>query len=125
MTRIALLAGAALVFVSTQASAGGLFGGKNDQSSAQKQQAQGEAEIPQCSLRNRRLEPKQWPQAKQRNFWLSQHPDPLLQSALERVVHRLGSRRQCPTGKGRGDDLAFALTKGLRCSGPWARTRKA
>src|SRR5689334_11817064 len=51
MTRIALLAGAALVFVSTQASAGGLFGGKNDQSSAQKQQQQGEAQIPVCTHR--------------------------------------------------------------------------
>jgi hypothetical protein len=51
MTRIALLAGAALALVSTQASAGGLFGGRNDQSSAQKQQARGEAEIPVCSHR--------------------------------------------------------------------------
>jgi len=51
MIRIAYLAGAALVLVSTQASAGGLFGGRNDQSSAQKQQQQGEAEIPQCSHR--------------------------------------------------------------------------
>src|ERR1044071_2597024 len=51
MTRFALLAGAALVLVSTQASAGGLFGGKNDQSSAQKQQQQGEAEIPVCTHR--------------------------------------------------------------------------
>src|SRR5690349_16763567 len=51
MTRIALLAGAALALVSTQASAGGLFGGRNDQSSAQKQQQQGTAEIPVCSHR--------------------------------------------------------------------------
>ena len=35
MTKIAILAGAALALVSTQASAGGLFGGKNDQSSGQ------------------------------------------------------------------------------------------
>ena len=51
MTRIVLLAGAAFALVSTQASAGGLFGGKNDQSSAYKQQEQGTAEIPQCSHR--------------------------------------------------------------------------
>ena len=51
MTRIALLAGAALALMSTQASAGGLFGGKNDQSSARKEQARGEAEIPVCTHR--------------------------------------------------------------------------
>ena len=51
MTRIALFAGAALALISTQASAGGLFGGKNDQSSGYKQQQQGMAEIPVCSHR--------------------------------------------------------------------------
>ena len=51
MIRIALLAGVGLALVSTQASAGGLFGGRNDQSSAQKQQQQGQAEIPICTHR--------------------------------------------------------------------------
>ena len=51
MTRIALLAGAALALVSTQAAAGPLFGGRNDQSSARKEQARGTAEIPVCSHR--------------------------------------------------------------------------
>src|SRR5690348_8839101 len=51
MTKYALFAGAALALVSTQASAGGLFGGKNDQSSAQRQQQQGEAQIPMCTHR--------------------------------------------------------------------------
>ena len=37
MIKYALWAGATLAFVSTPAAAGGLFGGKNDQSSAQKQ----------------------------------------------------------------------------------------
>src|SRR5690349_19963984 len=50
MTKYALLAGAAFALVSTQASAG-LLGGKHDQSSAQKEQQQGEAEIPQCTHR--------------------------------------------------------------------------
>src|SRR6476661_1820341 len=51
MTKTAFLAGAALALVSTQASANGLFGGKNDQSSGQKLQQQGQAEIPICSHR--------------------------------------------------------------------------
>src|SRR6476659_10617832 len=51
MTKTAFLAGAALAIVSTQASASGLFGGKNDQSSGQKLQQQGQAEIPICSHR--------------------------------------------------------------------------
>ena len=51
MTKFAFLASAALAVVSTQASAGGLFGGKNDQSSGYKQQQQGQAEIPVCSHR--------------------------------------------------------------------------
>jgi curli biogenesis system outer membrane secretion channel CsgG len=51
MTRIAFLAGAAVALVSTQASAGGLFGGHNDQSSAQREQSAGEAQIPVCTHR--------------------------------------------------------------------------
>ena len=51
MTRYALLAGAALALVSTQVAAGPLFGGRNDQSSARKEQARGEAEIPVCTHR--------------------------------------------------------------------------
>jgi curli biogenesis system outer membrane secretion channel CsgG len=51
MTRIAFLASAAFVLVSTQASAGGLFGGHNDQSSAYKEQSAGEAQIPICTHR--------------------------------------------------------------------------
>ena len=50
MTRIAILAGAALAFVSTQASAG-ILGGKNDQSSGRKDQVRGEQEIPVCTHR--------------------------------------------------------------------------
>jgi curli biogenesis system outer membrane secretion channel CsgG len=50
MIKYAFLAGAALALVSTPASAG-IFGGKNDQSSAQRQQQAGEAEMPQCTHR--------------------------------------------------------------------------
>ncbi len=51
MTRIALLAGAAIALISMPATAGGLFGGKNDQSSARKDQVRGQAEIPVCTHR--------------------------------------------------------------------------
>jgi curli biogenesis system outer membrane secretion channel CsgG len=50
MIKYALLAGAALAFASTPASAG-ILGGKNDQSSGHKDQARGEQEIPVCSHR--------------------------------------------------------------------------
>ena len=51
MTRYAFLVGAALAVLSTPAAAGGLFGGKNDQSSGQKLQQQGQAEMPVCTHR--------------------------------------------------------------------------
>jgi curli biogenesis system outer membrane secretion channel CsgG len=50
MIKYALLAGAALAFASTSASAG-ILGGHNDQSSGRKDQARGEQEIPVCSHR--------------------------------------------------------------------------
>src|SRR5437763_3406126 len=50
MMKYALLAGAALAFVSTSASAG-ILGGHNDQSSGRKDQAAGEARLPSCSHR--------------------------------------------------------------------------
>lgn len=65
MTRIALLAGAAVALVSTQAAAGGLFGGGQAKpSSGRNEQTQGMAEIPVCTHRIGTLaivEPdKQW-----------------------------------------------------------------
>src|SRR5215212_5177494 len=64
MTRIALLAGAALALISTQATAGILGGSKAKPSSGRNEQAQGMAEIPVCTHRIGTLaivEPdKQW-----------------------------------------------------------------
>ncbi|MEP6982860.1 MAG: CsgG/HfaB family protein [Sphingomicrobium sp.] len=52
MTRIALLAGAAVALVSTQATAGGLFGGGQAKpSSGRNEQTQGMSEIPICTHR--------------------------------------------------------------------------